>query len=233
MISRENVLELETRRMVYNHILEHPGLHVRQLERELKIPFGTLKYHLKFLKKRDLLIIESKDRFTRYFVKEKIGSKDKKVLSLIRRDSYRKIILFMLMMVLSTRSEISKSLQKHPNTIAYHLEKLLENEIIEHVPVKNGEIELIHEDNRRIVEYSYISNENVYKLKDPARVYDLFITYKSQLKDEKDAIELMEEAVRYKDKYGRPARTKRKSQEDKTEILLDALMDIFPHPYHV
>ena len=34
MISNENILELETRRHIYNIILNYPGLHLRELSRK-------------------------------------------------------------------------------------------------------------------------------------------------------------------------------------------------------
>ena len=54
---KEEILKLESRKLIYNYILEHPGLHFRELSRELKIPKSTLEYHLSYLKKLELIKI--------------------------------------------------------------------------------------------------------------------------------------------------------------------------------
>jgi predicted transcriptional regulator len=51
MISREEILKLETRRKIYKIILENPGLHLREILRRTKLSYGVLSYHLKYLKK--------------------------------------------------------------------------------------------------------------------------------------------------------------------------------------
>jgi len=61
MISNKNILELELRRNIYDFILKNPGFHLRGLSRKLKIPKSTLLHHLKILKKRELIIMNSKD----------------------------------------------------------------------------------------------------------------------------------------------------------------------------
>ncbi|MCK4365849.1 MAG: winged helix-turn-helix transcriptional regulator [Thermoplasmatales archaeon] len=48
MISNENILELETRRQIYNIILENPGLHLRELSRRTNLSFGGLRHHLNY-----------------------------------------------------------------------------------------------------------------------------------------------------------------------------------------
>ena len=60
-----NILELETRRKIYDFIQKFPGLHVREISRRLEIPFSTLQYHLRFLEKRELVKAKDDGKYIR------------------------------------------------------------------------------------------------------------------------------------------------------------------------
>lgn len=96
MISRGDILKLETRREIYNFILEHPGLHLREISRRTNISFGGLRYHLDFLKKQELVTTKSNRRYIRYYVTQKVGKIDKEIINLLRQEVPRKIFLLML-----------------------------------------------------------------------------------------------------------------------------------------
>lgn len=49
---KEDSLALETRRKIYNLILNYPGLHEREIARKLNLSLSTLDYHLHYLEKR-------------------------------------------------------------------------------------------------------------------------------------------------------------------------------------
>jgi len=51
MAKGENVLDHETRRMIYNHILAHPGVSYNILKNVFGLTNGTLRYHLDFLER--------------------------------------------------------------------------------------------------------------------------------------------------------------------------------------
>jgi len=172
MLTKKEILSLKKRRKIYHHILKYPGLYIRELSRDLNISFTTLNHHLNYLKKHDLLKAKSDERYTRYYVTGKVGSKDKNLLNVMRHTVPRNIILLFFLYPLRNFSQIEivrfakkwkthwtkigYHLNKHPTTIAYHLEKLLKMNIIE----------------------SYTTgNETRYKLKDIDIIYNFLITY--------------------------------------------------------
>ena len=61
------VLKLEIRKKIYNHILNYPGIHERQISRDLEIPLSTVDYHLYFLKKRNLISAIKTEGYVRYY----------------------------------------------------------------------------------------------------------------------------------------------------------------------
>ena len=89
------ILELDSRRKIYNYILENPGLHRRELNRKLGISYSNLRYHLHFLTKNDYITRVSEDGYVRYYIKNKVTEINKKLINLFRQELPRKIIFFL------------------------------------------------------------------------------------------------------------------------------------------
>ena len=143
MIQKDQILELEIRRQIYNFILKYPGLHLRELSRKLNIPKTTLCYHIKYLEKRGLLTAKSEGKYTLYYVSNNIGNNQKKMLHLLRQETTRNIVLYFLVRSCASRIELSRSLGKHPTTLDMPLKKLLEMDIIESAPVLDGKVQVL------------------------------------------------------------------------------------------
>ncbi len=218
MLSKKDVLSLEKRRKIYHFILKYPGLHIRELSRDLNISFSTLNHHLNYLKKQGLLLAKSDGRYTRYYVTGKVGSTDKKLLNLMRHTVPRNIILLLLIYPLRNFSQIeivrfAKTwkkhwtkigfhLNKHPTTISYHLDKLLKMNIIE----------------------SYSSgNEIRCKLKDIVVIYSFLITYEKSFSGP-----VISSVLKWMSEWA-----DEKYDKDSMNDFLEYLYEIFPHPYHV
>jgi len=201
------ILELETRRKIYNYILEYPGLHFRELSRKMKIPKSTLKYHLKYLKKRELIVETYSDKYSRYYVSKKVGNDTKKILEIIRQDSLRRIILSMKIPNIVTLEYLTHELDRSPSTISHHLKKLIDEDIVERVKVKN---------------------QVNFRLKNEQKLYDVFIQYNKSLLDELvgalvDWITQIRTDPSFYDLI---------HHIQDTEAVIRGLYLMFPHPYH-
>lgn len=53
MVESDLVLQHETRRMIYNHIVAHPGVSFNVLKEVFGLTDGTLRYHLDYLKRAE------------------------------------------------------------------------------------------------------------------------------------------------------------------------------------
>jgi predicted transcriptional regulator len=51
----DGVLENETRKMIYNHVAAYPGVSYSTLRTVFNLPDGTLRYHLNYLIKNDMI----------------------------------------------------------------------------------------------------------------------------------------------------------------------------------
>lgn len=206
---KKDFLELEARRIIYNYVLKNPGFHLRKLSRDLGVPKTTLKYHLDFLIKQDMIIVRTEKRYLRYYVAQTVGNLDKETLGLVRQNIPRKIVLFLFLYPGNSRLVLSNDLGKSPTTISYHLQKLLKKEVI--------------------ISYSS-GREKVYKLKDQKEMYKFLISYEESLSKDVAFSHLLN-WVRYAIPDGVPRR-KPGDRKDVDDIE-KALYEVFPHPYHV
>ena len=226
-MSHGNILELETRREIYNYISQDPGLHLREISRRLHIPFSTLMYHLRFLEKRELIKEKTEGRYNRYYITEKIGHREKEILGILRKDTPRTIILYLLVHIYSSQIDISGSLKKHPTTIEFHLKKLLALNIIEPVQPVDGKI--YRDINPRIIECESIGKEKIYVLKDPNGIYDLLTTYKHSLIQDLESNLILD----FFHSFTADLPEKLPSPKDWEDLFIETLFEIFSHPYHV
>jgi len=149
--------DLEIKRKIYNLILKNPGLHESKIAEMLNVSWELVFYHVNYLKKNELIVIEKKDGYNRCFPSGKIGEKDKKILSILRQKYPLTIIVFLLSRPFSRFKEISQNIDLSPSTLSYHLQKLVK---------------------KNIVEFEIIKNIKRYFIKDRKYLIQLLITYK-------------------------------------------------------
>lgn len=132
MIDREKALELPTRRKVYKEIQRSPGIHFRELKRRTGLAIGALQYHLDVLEKTHLIKARKRGKFNRYFpLVGEHSESEKKTLALLREESVRKIVLFLIEKNRATNSQLSNFLDLAPSTVSFHMQKLLKAGLVE------------------------------------------------------------------------------------------------------
>ena len=125
----KKVLELNTRRKIYDIVKKFAGCHFREIERKSRLSTGAVKYHLNYLTKHGLIKEEKETNNIRYFPRE-FKPENKKLMSLLRQKSIRKILLFVLMHNNCNHEQIVKYVKLSPSTVSWHLKKLEESNII-------------------------------------------------------------------------------------------------------
>ncbi len=154
----DDTLELGPRKKIYQTIDDSPGLHLRQIDRKLDIPLGTIRYHLRVLEKKDLVTSKKEGKYKRFYAKGSIDRSDKKILSSLRKEIPRTIILFLMEYPRSTHKDINAALDIAPSTLSYHLKRLKNKSII-------------------------INKNKEYSIKDPDKIADLLIQYQQTFLD--------------------------------------------------
>lgn len=221
-----NILELETRRKIYDFIQKFPGLHVREISRRLEIPFSTLQYHLRFLEKRELVKAKDDGKYIRYYIYSKFGRKEKDVVDLIRKKTTRSMIFYFLTFIVCSQVEISKSIEKHPTTIEFHLKKMEKMGIIKQVKSEYGIVKLDFRPYE--VEHIQEGNEIIYCLVDPYLIYDLLVIHKENVLDDEEFRQMFE-YISFGVETGVPNQIS--SPRDAVDVLIKLFWDMFPPPF--
>lgn len=126
----ENALKLGVRKQIYGTIQENPGLHFRELQRRVGVATGAMQYHLDYLVKRHLIRVERETKFIRYYLVREAFA-ETALMSLLRQESVRKIIVFLMQRRFANNPSVSKNVDLSPSTTSWHLENLVQNGVLE------------------------------------------------------------------------------------------------------
>ena len=185
MISKEKIMDIKTRREIYQYISKNPGLHTYELSKKLDMPRSTLRYHLKCLKKLNLIQLSAEKKDKRLYTSDQIGIRDKELLGLLRQKIPFRILMYLMFPGYCSKSELSRELGVFPSTIHFHLNKLLELGVIQPMVEKDGEF-ISYQDFKLIVCKKPVKREIFYMWKSVQMkkdVYRLLITFKKSFLD--------------------------------------------------
>ena len=160
------LLELETRRTIYDLVSRNPGLHLSKIAEILKIRTSLVEYHLLFLEKHRIVRAVKESGYMRYYIEGMIGKSDKKILSILRQEIPLRVILFLLKNDNAKHKDIIKNVDISPSTLSYHLKKMVDHGII----YLNK-----HDKNRG---YSITNKEGIIGLLVQYKPYDLIDSFK-------------------------------------------------------
>jgi DNA-binding transcriptional ArsR family regulator len=230
MLTKDEILKLETRREIYNFINNYPGLHLREISRRTNIPLGSLRYHIGSLKKYSLIVTRKDQVYKRYFVLHSIGNMDKEIINILRKEIPLRIVLLLLCPGPSRIYKDIPTYEKAASNPEIYEKKFSKNELIEltkywrksdHFHLKKHRTtiyfhlkKLMEAD---LIEEVKVGREIKYKLKDEYMVVAFLIKYKDAFS--KKAID---ESLQWK----------RNEYLKGAENFIHILYDIFPHPYH-
>lgn len=231
MISEEKLLRLKTRRDIYNLILEYPGLHLREISRRINISIGSIRHHLNYLKKNELINSKVYRRFTRYYATQKVGKRDKELLNLFRQEIPCKIVL--LLLCTGPGYIYKKKGASGEFDPAIFVRTYSKKELVELTRYwKKSTAELFHLQKHRttinfhinklfdvgLIEKVIVGRKTKYKLKDENMIWAFFIRYQKALSNQ-----LINRMMVWQDD----------GIQKRLDAMIEIFFEIFPHPYHV
>jgi predicted transcriptional regulator len=145
----EKALELEARKIIYDFVVSSPGTHLREVQRQVNLPLGTVEYHLKYLVEREMLVEKADGNYKRYYPVGLYGSVDKQLLSLLRQEIPRRVVMKLLLNPGINFKVLSEGFPVSASTLSYHLSKLLEGDVVR--KVKKGRESLYYVNNQEEV----------------------------------------------------------------------------------
>lgn len=113
----------DPRQRLLRVIEEHPGCHLRALERLLPYSFGSLRHHLDQLQAADLIRGERDQRFLRYYPMAMDASL-RKTCAAMRQRQLRRMMVYLLHHDGATRTEIARDLAVNLSTVATYVRRL-------------------------------------------------------------------------------------------------------------
>ena len=126
----KEALELEIRRKIYNLVEKNPGLHAKKIAEMLFIKGQLADYHMQYMERQEIIIGIKEEGYRRYYIKGKLGFKERRHIALLRQEIPLKIVLFLLKNPNSQHKEILTFYNIKKSTLTYHLKKLVKHEII-------------------------------------------------------------------------------------------------------
>ncbi len=171
----DEAVALTPRDRIYSTIVKNPGLHFREVQRRTNIANGAMQYHLDYLKKKNFIREEKEGKFSRFYALQ-TDVRDTKLMNLLRQDSVRKIVLFLMQKRRATLPVISKNVGLGLSTTSFHMQKLLSSKIVLQKTIR-GKI--------------------YFNLGDKDSIMGLFVEYKKSFLDElvDNFVELWEKEV--------------------------------------
>jgi len=156
------MLELPVRRRIYQFIRANPGIHFRFIQRELDLSIGQLDFHLNEMIKKDLLVKQSSQGKTQFFIRDSFKKEERKTMSYLRKDVTRSIILYIKENPGSTPKDLLSNFNFTGPNLSYHLSRM----------VKDG-----------IIRFNQEGRERRYFVINDEMLSDLLITYRTTLFD--------------------------------------------------
>ncbi len=125
----EKILELELRNEIFLIVKKYPGSHLRELERRSNIPYSTLKYHLHYLVKHELIFEKPSNGKSQYYPKT-IELDDIELLGLVKQKNTRRILFYLASHKECTYKDLEHFTKLAPSTIIWYMKNLLKKEIV-------------------------------------------------------------------------------------------------------
>lgn len=129
----------DIRTLVYDMIRTYPGIHLREVERQVGISATLAHYHLKSLAEEGYVDVHEQGGYTRYYPTSKgkaasVLPADLPILGLLREETPLHIVLILLDEGPCPHGEIHERIEGAKSTLSYHLHKLAEAGIVEREP---------------------------------------------------------------------------------------------------
>ena len=142
----DDVLKNLKRKKIFEFILENPGVYFNRILRELKMSNHVVVWHLKILLKFNFIKKKKFENHNLYF-DANYNVKNTKLNYLTSKEKSRKIIEYLKNFDYGiTKTQLSKELKMHINTISKYLEMFEQIDIIFKKKISKRIIYFLHED---------------------------------------------------------------------------------------
>ncbi|MEO7397887.1 MAG: winged helix-turn-helix transcriptional regulator [Ilumatobacteraceae bacterium] len=129
-----DILSVASRRRIFECVSTNPGTHLREVARRCSMPLGTSLYHLDYLERSGLLVARRDGRYKRYFGSHSVGRREKEVLSLLRHEAPRRLVVAILDGGAATQRDLCERVGVSRSTVSFHLNRLVLDGVVVRTP---------------------------------------------------------------------------------------------------
>ena len=130
-LTLKDIFENENRLNILREILNNPGIHQNELLRNCNLQKGQLQWHLRVLLKYHIIKKEKSGQYNMYFpITTSIEVINTFKNLPVKSETTNKIFELIQTNPGISSSEIAKQINLARNTVKYHIDKLLENDLI-------------------------------------------------------------------------------------------------------
>ncbi len=126
---KELLLTNENRRKLYDLIRRNPSIHLRELERLSGLPLSTVNYHVTYMKRKNIILLEKDGRLSRLYTKP-FDKEDKRLLKILRQKKFREIVSLIWINKGANFTFLENKLAIPRSTLSFYLNYLVKNKIL-------------------------------------------------------------------------------------------------------
>ena len=125
----DDVLQLKTRRLIYDAVRQNPGWSARDIQRLLGLGWGETSHHLNRMVQAGVLRRERAPKRDFYFPMD-IPWDERRCLIFLRGENTRRILLTLLGSSGLRSVEIAERLRLGKSTVSFHLTRLVQGSLV-------------------------------------------------------------------------------------------------------
>jgi len=123
---------------VLRTVAEHPGLHLRELQRVAGLPLGTLRHHLQALERRGEVRSLRQGAFVRFFPAQGLARGHAQLLAGLRPAPQRHLAVALLQGGPLTHGDLVRRTGIHPGSVSLYLRNLVRCGVVAAVDGPSG-----------------------------------------------------------------------------------------------
>lgn len=134
-VTRENVLENETRASLYEFLEDKPGTHLRGIAEQLDLSTTNVLWHLRKLEDADLVKGKKLEGYKVFYpVKDgESGQRKAMAMSVLRNENARGILEYVAVEPGAHQRQIARALDVNHGTVRWHLRKMIKTDLVDKI----------------------------------------------------------------------------------------------------
>jgi len=125
-----DLLILDTRKRIYEYVGAFPGAYLREIARSLHLSLGAVEYHLDRLTRGGILSCRLHRAKKRYFVAADVSYQDEVLISSLRQEVPRRILIHLLAHPGATFRSLLEVVPVSKSTLSFHMKRLVEGALV-------------------------------------------------------------------------------------------------------